>query len=107
MNGYSNIEILAKYDLSDEELHYSSGLRLSAKGFVKLKEKYQYTAYTIKEKLSPRQLVQLGHALEFPYYIAHKSNKIFIFGENVNTIIRLQGDDIVNWLDVYKPTKYK
>lgn len=106
MNESSKKKVIERYNLSADELFCTKGLRLSHKGFIRLEKEHPCNEYSFNGTLTARYMLQLYKVCEFPYYIPLGFKKIYIFGDEVNTIIRLLGDDIYRWLDNFTPSEY-
>jgi hypothetical protein len=108
-------QAIKTYGLLPEDLISSQswsflGLQLSNKGFKKLKKQFDFTEYQFDA--DPAQLTRyirvLVENLDDPFHWKYfgKKSKIYIFGDTINTLIRLSSDNIVDWVDRLGDYKY-
>lgn len=77
-----------------------SSLRLTSVGYKWFTNAAKYKSYPIelKERILPRQMLQLERLLTSPYYIK-QLKVLYVFGETDAVMLQLHGGNLVAYLD--------
>lgn len=97
------------YDKIDPVLFQSPvSLRLRKTGYMILKNIYDNEKFTLKEKLTGRELMTLKRHVGWPYYLPVDHSYIVLFTIKESFLLKLQGGDVKKWLaQVYKKNSKK
>ncbi len=98
-NGYEG-----DYSELDKQLFQSpSTLRLRPKGFYAIRIFYSYEEFSLKTKLTGRELMTLKNHVQWPYYLPTNHSTLHIFAIKQAFLLKLQGGDVKRWLaEIYQ-----
>lgn len=98
-NGYEG-----DYSELDKHLFQSpSTLRLRLKGFYAIRIFYSYEKFSLKTKLTGRELMTLKNHVQWPYYLPINYSTLYLFAIKQAFLLKLQGGDVKRWLsEIYQ-----
>ncbi len=77
-----------------------NSMRLTKGGYIYLKQHFSLLCYEfkLKEKITPKVLLQLERQIRYPYYV-NSLTKIMVFDEQTAIMLQLHDSDLESYLN--------